>query len=323
MVLASHSLSFTASDLGTFEDCEARFYHSQQRYRDGLLPTDRNAAEVSSAVHDALMELHRQLERSYQRDLRPSLPAIRERLRTLVEKALVRKRVHRSIPAAAERLAKLDAALDLVAELVWSDMPGWTIDRGRGELLVWVEAPLNHGPAIPAVQLSEGYLVRTRPDVIGMRPVDSGMARVVVRDYKARSDAIDPVFDTGILVRALWALAEIRNPRCPWFLAGRDLQVDPNVIDLETVNLLHAGSAEFRVQASLTEADLLAHRNRLMTEMVNMAAVVAARDADDVSASPGSFCLSWCPFLPKCGAGLAHVRKYQGDDVVSGRLGDR
>ena len=37
---------------------------------------------------------------------------------------------------------------------------------------------------------------------------------------------VDPLFDSGILLRGIWALLEIEQPRCRWFLTGRGIEVD-------------------------------------------------------------------------------------------------
>lgn len=320
MTQATRSLSFTASDLATFDDCEARFFHSQQRYRDGLLPTDRTAADVSSAVHDALMELHRQVEASYRRGRLPTLATVRERVQILVERALRARRLDATVPEVAARLKLIAPGLEAVASLILADMPAWAVDEVSGEPLVWVEATLDHGAAIRAVELAQSYLVRTKPDLIGIRLCGSGQLRVLIRDYKARNQSVDPAFDTGILVRALWALAELAGPRCRWFLAGRRMQIDPDHVDLETVNLMQGGSDEFLLRASLSRAQLLAQRARLIVQMVAMDAAIASGDPDEVAASPSQFCQNWCPFLAKCVPGIDYVRKYCGVEELGQRM---
>jgi hypothetical protein len=137
VIQATRSLSFTATDLTTFEDCEARSFHSQQHYREGLLPTDRTAADIGSAVHDALMELHRQVEATYRKGRLPSADATRDRLRTLLDRAFRAKRLDAGNPNVAERLEALNPGLDAVTTLILSDMPAWAVDASRGELLVW------------------------------------------------------------------------------------------------------------------------------------------------------------------------------------------
>lgn len=320
--MATRELSVTASDLGTFADCEARYYHTRQGYETGLLPTDRTAADVSSALHDALMEIHRQLEPAVRTGSMPSPVVVRARLHALLGRHLMRRRVDASSPAVAGRLAPLAAGIDRAARLIAESAGEWATDPSNGDPLVWVEAPLDHGPEIKGVQLSPGFLVRTRADVIGLCPGNSARCRAVIRDFKARAEVVDPAYDDGILVRAFWALTELQNPRCRWFVAGRAIVVDAGGVELETVNLMHADGQAFLVAANLTARQLLAHRDRIVDTMARMEKVLAAPSADAVVASPSVFCLNWCPFLNRCAAGMAHVRKYHGAEELQARLGE-
>jgi hypothetical protein len=313
-------LSFTASQIGTFEDCPARFYHAAQHYPSGVLQTDRTAADVGSAIHDALMALHQQIEREYLRGTPIERRATWQRLQTLLEARLRFLRLNAAHPQTGTRLAAAERGLQRAVDLIIDEMPHWLFDPQQKQLLVWVENPLNHGAGIAGVELESGCLVRTRPDVIGLRLDAHGCCRPLVRDFKAKGRAVDPAFDTGIGVRALWMLSELQEPRCPWFMRGRALDVDVDGIDVETVNLLHGDDDEFVVRATLSEQDLIAVRRRLLETIRAMATVLATETANTVPASPGDFCLAWCGYLAFCPPGRDHVRKYAGEEALNERL---
>ena len=315
-------VSCSASELGTFADCEARYYHGLQRYATGVLPTDRIPADVSSAVHDALMVYHRAVEQAHVKGGLPSVDAAQARLRAEIAKQLGRKRLNAAHPEVADRLAKLARGIDRVAELIVTDAPGWAVDCATGDLLVWEEAPLDHGPGIQAVELAPRFLVRTRPDVIGLRMVGQDRYRAVVRDFKARTEVVDPEYDDGILVRAIWVMLELKNPRCRWFPGRRVVPVDTSGVHVETVNMMHADGGDFLLRASLSERQLLVHRDRIAGTMREMGQVQQAASADEVKASPNGLCRDWCPFLNRCPEGMAHVRKYYGEEALDARLGE-
>lgn len=320
MAVTISELSFTASEIGTYEGCAARFYHGTQRYTSGLLPTNQTAADVGSTVHDALMELHRQIEQQYRRGKQPETGAEWEHLRNLLSTSLRKRRLDHRNAGVQARLESAKAGLRRAVGLIIDDMPRWLLDPERRQLLVWVESPLNHGLDVKAVELEPGYLVRTRPDLIGLRLNQTGSCRPLVRDYKTRVQAVHPAFDTGILIRAIWVLAELRHPRCVWFMKGRALEVDAASIDLETVNLLHGDGEEFILRATLSEHDLLEQRDRLVETMRGMASVLQAETAGEVLASPGDLCLDWCQYLAYCPAGMDHVSKYAGEEALAQRL---
>jgi hypothetical protein len=173
---------------------------------------------------------------------------------------------------------------------------------------------------VRAIQLETGALVRTRPDVIGLRVADDGLFRAIVRDYKAKSQPVHPRFDSGILLRGIWVALELSNPRCHWFLDGRELPLDTATVDLETVNLMHAKGDEFLVQATLSVEQLLEERDHFVATMQEMGMALEAAGAQEVIASPGGLCAQWCPFLRYCAPGQAHVRKYVGEDALRERL---
>jgi hypothetical protein len=311
---------FSASDMQAYDDCAARFYHSKQRY-DHVLETDRTAADVSSAIHDALMTLHRQVEQALRTGRVPTGAEAAARLDKLVEAQLRRKRLDPTDPAIAARLGGVADGLARTSQLIVDDVPLWAIDGSTGDPLVWVEAPLDHGSLIRAVQMGEGYLARTRPDVIGVQLTSSGIFRPLVRDYKARNEIVHPAFDTGILVRGIWVALELQQPRCQWFLANRAIELDRGAVDLETVNLPHADGDDFLIHTTISVERLLQERDRLTALMGEMADTLAA-DVLDVPASPGGLCARWCPYLDRCQPGMAHVRKYLGVDALHERLGE-
>ncbi len=321
MNTAFRDLSVSATDLATFGDCPARYYHAKRGYRTGLLPTDRVAAGVSLAAHDALMVLHREVELAF--DRRRPLPATtaRDRLDRLLIEQLREQRLRSTDVAVHAQLDSLSDGLDRAVELIVGDMSAWAVDRDRCESLVWVEAPLDHGPRIQAVELAPGYLVRTRPDVIGLRETDDGRCRGVVRDFKARGKAVDPVLDDGILVRAIWVMTELQNPRCRWFVAGRSIEADVSGVELETVNLKQAAAEDFHIRVSLSAEELPGHRERIMETMERMDEVLKMADPELVPASPGGLCLEWCSYLGYCQAGQTHARKYHGPEALADRLG--
>jgi hypothetical protein len=250
--------TISASELATVTDCEARLFHDRQRYRDGLLSTDRVPADLSLVVHDAIMEVHRSLESRLRNGNLPPVDDVHKRLRAEISKGLFLRRLSLSDPAVAGRLKQIEAGLDRAAEMILDDAPGWASDPANGDALVWVEGPQDHGPEVPAVEVAPGRLVKTRPDLIGLRLLESGKHRAVVRDFKARNQVTRPESDYGILVRGPWVLAEARAPRCQWFIANRQIEVDLGAVDLEIVNMMHAGTDEFLVRASLSESGLSA-----------------------------------------------------------------
>jgi hypothetical protein len=262
------------------------------------------------------MSFHREVESLYLagQELEPS--AASASVNRHVAQALRKERLDKSMPTVAQRLKNAGPGLERIAVQIAQEIGRWVKDGP--DLLVWTEAPLDHGPGIRAVELSDIVLVRTRPDVIGLR-LTNGRARVVVRDYKVRSQVVDPAFDNGILVRALWAMSELQNPRCRWFVADREMEIDRDVIELETVNLLFSTTEDFIVRRQVSAAQLAEERGR-MIELALVMADTEICEESQVAASPGFLCKDWCPYLHRCTAGQAHVRKYQGEEALSERL---
>jgi hypothetical protein len=320
MAQTPQRITVSASGIVSFEECQAQFFHSQQRYAD-LLETDRVAAAASSAIHDALMAHHRQIVQSLRNGNLPSSADSRQRVRALLEYSLRTKRLDPVEADVAVRLAKLDAGIDRTADLILADVSTWVRQPGHALPLVWVEASLDHGPSVRAVELAPGFLVRTRPDVIGLRRTESGRVRVFIRDFKAKNEAVDPRFDTGILVRAVWVMLELMQPRCRWFLPVHAADMDVSTVELETVNLMHAESDQFLARTTLGQTQVLAERDRLIEVLKSMDGVIGSGSAEQVLASPNGLCLRWCPYLNHCQPGQDHVLMYYGEDVLVARLG--
>jgi len=314
-------IKYSPSAMGTYSDCQARFWHERHDDGSGQLPTDPVPAAVGSALHDALMNSHRQIEGLYLAGNDPREMDAEQLLRMEILKALRANRLDPSEPQVESRLRATDAGISLVVREILGDMPRWAQNPVTG-LLVWAEAWLDHGPSVAAVELAPGALVSTRPDIVGIRRVGNGSFRAVVKDYKSRREPVDPAFDDGIIVRAIWALTEIRNPRCHWFLAKRDITVDATAVDVETVNLMHGGTADFMIRHTFGAASLDAHRGRLIGLMDEMALVDNITDASQMLATPSALCRKWCPFLHRCGTGMMHVRKYASEATLETRLAE-
>ncbi|HUZ27687.1 MAG TPA: hypothetical protein VMU90_00505 [Solirubrobacteraceae bacterium] len=189
-----------------------------------------------------------------------------------------------------------------------------------------MEPVLDHGPGVAAVQLGSGLVCPTRPDVIGLRrsPGDpEGPARVVIIDYKLRGQVVWPAWDTGLLVRAIWAFNELHRPRSRWFLAGWDLDVDREAVELEVLNLLHAGTEQAVLTHTLTLAEARAGRQRLLALAEELGRLDGCRDVDEVEATPGGLCRAWCPVLHRCPVGRAYVAHTAGSEALRRRLAER
>jgi len=304
--------------MDNYNNCPVRHWFDRHDDGSGQLPTDPVPAEVSSAIHDALMNYHRDVEGVFLSGRRLDDQAAVSAINRHVKRALFEHRVDASIPAVVDRLKKATTGIERIAVSIANEIDSWV--QNGNDLLVWTEASLDHGPKVRAVELHESVLVPTRPDVIGIRRLGGGINRVVVRDYKAKSAIVDPAFDTGILVRALWAISELQNPRCRWFLAGRDLPLEHDIVDLETVNLMHSGSEDFIVRRLMPASMLVEHRDRLIDLAREMAEADACEEASQVPASPDHLCFNWCSHLHRCTVGQAHVRKYHGEEALTERL---
>src|SRR4051812_48341590 len=156
-------ITFAASAVQTFQDCESRFYHDQQKYPDPL-STDHVAADVSLAIHDTFVALHRQVEQGFRMGQLPTEEELQARVHRILDHQLRRRGLDPSRPRVARRLQSLATGVERAARLIVADVPAWAVDPTTGDLLVWAEAPLDHGPSIRAVELRPEYLLRTRPD---------------------------------------------------------------------------------------------------------------------------------------------------------------
>ena len=313
---AAPAIRFSPSAMDTFRGCPARFW--LERHPDagsGVLPVDDTAALLGSALHAALMAYQRRLAQ-------PGLAGddALAVLRSLVRRALFGHHLEPSLPAVAERLRRAAPGLRRLALELPAEQPVWAEEGGHP--LVWVEPWLDHGPGQPAVELAPGVIAATRPDVIGLRRQTNGRLRVVVRDYKVRGHLVEPLWDWGILVRAIWALLEGNRPRCRWFLAGRDRAVAGDAVEVETVNVLFGQDERFVVRQQLTAGLLAARRTEALALLAEMATVEGTTALADVPASPGELCQRWCGVLHRCPAGQAHVRQYAGPEVLAARLAD-
>jgi hypothetical protein len=267
------------------------------------------------------MRVQRELDQSYAVGKRPSVAAVQARVRTVFEQELGAKRLDRTDEAVAGRVAAVLPGLDRAAAMIIEDAASWAVDPATQDQLVWAEKPLDHGPHGRAVRMGDGFVARTRADLIGLRAGGNGTCHVVVRDFKAKREVVDPAHDVGILIRGIWVAQELEQARCRWFLAGRNLLVDPFGVDLETVNLMYADSGNFLMRASLPIERLFEARDRIVGWMREMADLLQGDEAD-VLASPGGLCARYCPYLKRCAAGMAHVRKYEGVEWLQARLGE-
>lgn len=310
--------SFSPSAIDTHSDCAAKHWFAKHPDGSGELRCDDSAAKLSTALHEAVMRLGREAEVWRKRGKVPPIADAVGTLRRLVSEALFRNRVDAKAPAIAERLAQAQPGLDQLAEMIVREATSWATDM-NGVPLVWYEQWLDSGERYTGVIISGETTSRTRADTIGVRPHASGKLRAVVRDHKAKRQAVDPRFDNGILVRAMWVAGEIQRPQCPWFLRGRAVDLD-TVIELETVNLLHGAASDFVLSAEVSVDELGDQRDRLAELMAAMAATEAAESAEYVSASPSALCTNYCPFLHRCQAGQDFVASTYGAETLRGRL---
>ena len=315
-------ISYSPSAVDTFANCETRFWFDNHADGSGVMSTDNMAAAVSRAIHGALMDYHRQLETLY--TVGQSLDdetAIR-RLDQLLDRHLRQQNMDRLDDPVAGRLTSMLPGLSRAALWIQDGMKNWTIDPDDGQMLVWAEAPLYSESEVAGVELKPGFLSRTRPDIVGIRPSDDGTNRVLIRDYKARGSVVYPRFDTGVIVRAWWAMSEVMSPRCDWFVKGRNLALDETSIDVETVNLQFGDTPEFTVSAVVPLKALAAERDRIVGTLEEMRVIDSAATADSAVPTPGGLCRDYCPHLHRCFAGQQYVQKRFGAATLQGRLAE-
>ena len=172
-------ISYSPSAVDTFGNCETRFWFDNHDDGSGVIPTDDTAASVSRAIHDALMEYHGQLETVYATGQPIDDETALKRLNQLIDKQLRNQNMGKLDDPVAKRLRSAEAGLCQAALLIRDGMKDWSIDPDNGQLLVWAEAPLYHESQIAGVELKPGFMSRTRPDIVGIRPSDGETHRVL------------------------------------------------------------------------------------------------------------------------------------------------
>lgn len=314
-------ISYSPSAVDTFSNCETRFWFENHDDGSGVIPTDDTAASVSRAIHDALMDYHRQVETLYAAGQLLDDETAVKRLNQMIDKHLRSQNLGRLDDPVAKRLTSASNGLCRAALLIRDGMKDWSIDPDNGQLLVWAESPLYHESEVAGVELKPGFMSRTRPDIVGIRP--SGEThRVLIRDYKARGSVVYPRFDTGVIVRSWWAMSEVMSPKCDWFVKDRALTLDQTSIDVETVNLQFGADPEFTVSAPVTLKALMAERDRIVDTFEEMSLIEAADTADRAVPTPSGLCRNYCPYLHRCFAGQQHVQKRFGAAVLQERLAE-
>ena len=315
-------IGYSPSAVDTFANCETRFWFDCHADGSGVMPTDNTAASVSRAIHDALMDYHRQLETLYTAGQWLDDETVTRRLNQLLDKHLRQQNMDRLDGPVARRLTPALSGLSRAALWIRDGMKDWSIDPDDGQMLVWAEAPLYSESEANGVELKPGFRSRTRPDIVGIRPSEDGTNRVLIRDYKARGSVVYPRFDTGVIVRAWWAMSEILSPRCDWFVKGRHLALDESSIDVEIVNLQFGDAPEFTVSAVLPLKALTAERDRIVETFEEMRVIESADTADHAVPTPGGLCHNYCPHLHRCFAGQQYVQKRFGMAAVQRRLAE-
>lgn len=314
--------SYSPSAIDTFSSCETRFWFDNHADGSGVIPTDHTAASVSRAIHDALMDYHGQMEALYSSGQSLDDDSAIRRVNQLLDKHLRRQNMDRLDGPVAKRLASTSTGLCRGALLIRDGMKDWSIDPATGQMMVWAEAPLYSESEVAGVELKPGFMSRTRPDIVGIRPSDGGTHRVLIRDYKARGSVVYPRFDTGVIVRAWWAISEVIAPKCDWFVKGRALVLDETSIDVETVNLQFGAHPDFIVSAVVTPRTLMAERDRLIDTLEEMSDIDKAATADRATPTPSGLCRNHCSHLHRCFAGQQHVQKRFGLTALQQRLGE-
>lgn len=201
-----------------------------------------------------------------------------------------------------------------------AEIDHWARDPQSERLLLWLELWLDGGQDASGVVVGDAVFSRTRADLVGVRRSRKGSPRVVIRDHKAKRSVVDPLFDNGSLVRALWAWGELTEGRPESLLRCRDVALDDQVVELETVNLMHAETHEFVLRRNLGSKGVERERGRLERIMRSMASVDEETEPARVAASPGALCREHCPFLHRCDAGQEFVEERYGKETLATRL---
>ncbi|HUZ29984.1 MAG TPA: hypothetical protein VMU90_12125 [Solirubrobacteraceae bacterium] len=202
-----------------------------------MLPLDETPAQMGRALHAVLMELQLRVSQATRLGRPLSAAQAVALLPTLVGHQLHRHQLDVRWPAVQARPRQARPGLELAGHRSCAQQAHWVLRTGtsgraasdaeerqlcqlplgpafsavgRGRVTqspsggpcaaLWVEPALDHGPGVPAVQLGQGLVCPTRPDVIGPRRNahdPDGPARVVIIDYKLRRQVIHPAFDPG------------------------------------------------------------------------------------------------------------------------------
>ena len=165
-------IGYSPSAIETFDNCEARFWFDSHDDGTRDTPTDDTAASVSRAIHDALMDYHRQLETLHGAHQELDDEAAFKRLNRLLDKQLRSQNLSRLDGPVAKRLTSASTGLYRAVLMIRDGMKDWSVDPDNGQLLVWAEAPLYHESEVQGVELKPGFMSRTRPDIVGIRPSD-------------------------------------------------------------------------------------------------------------------------------------------------------
>jgi hypothetical protein len=308
--------SYSPSKIDTFERCQRRFWFDERLERRERMRTDETLGSVGRAVHETIMLAVRwvdsQLKRGNELTGSEVVTAMENRLVT----SLRTVRADPSDERVARRLEMLRPGFRRTLSEMPAQLADFVVDPGSGDRLVWSEQFLDSGARGTGVRLGDAEYSVTRADLVGLIEGDA-----YVLDFKTGRSVVDPLFDTGVLVRACWALQEAEGPAAPWFIAGRtDIAINASGVTLAVANLLHHESEDFRVERYLSAARIKQEGARLAATIREMATIVASDEPATAVASPGPLCHGYCPWLHRCGDGQDHVRKYHGRDALKERL---
>ena len=156
-------ISYSPSAVDTFGNCETRFWFDNHADGSGVIPTDDTAASVSRAIHDALMDYHRQLETLFAAGQSLDDETAIKRLNQLLDRHLRQQNMDRYDDPVARRLTSTSPGLSRAALLIRDGMKDWTIDPDSGQLLVWAEAPLYNESEVAGGRIEAWFHVTNPP----------------------------------------------------------------------------------------------------------------------------------------------------------------
>jgi hypothetical protein len=134
---------------------------------------------------------------------------------------------------------------------------------------------------------------------------------------------VHPQGDTGLQVRAIWAAHQAAKHGPQLFGTDVALDLDDEVVDVETVNLLFAGTDTFVIRRSVLPDETAAWAGDIV-DMVDDAQELHGLSSPDLaSAQPSGLCHEYCPFLHRCRRGQEHVAATAGPDALDARIGRR